>query len=149
MEYKDYALLLGGLIVGFFLGYGYMADEHNEIMVSKEKEYLTSLEEARNKERQWQNKAQEIENEYQKNLIAIRQSNDITVDRLRSQLDSYSKRLSSCSKSSNRTNGSTGTTSVPREIKNLVNFSEQCARRADELILQVNGLQKWYKETSQ
>lgn len=149
MGYKDYALLLGGLIIGFFLGYGYMADEHNEIMVSKEKEYLNSLEEARQLERQWQDKAQEIENEYQKELINIRQSNDIIVDRLRNQLDSYSKRLSSCTKSSNRSNGSTGTTSVSKEVKNLVNFSEQCARRADELILQVNGLQKWYKETSQ
>lgn len=149
MEVKEYALLLGGLVVGFFLGYGYMANTHTEIMNQKESEYLASIEQARNLERQWQKKAQEMENEYQKELINLKQSNNLIVDRLRIQLDSYDKRLSSCSKTSNRTDGSTGTTSVSTEVKNLINFSEQCAKRADELILQVNGLQKWYRETSQ
>ena len=149
MEAKDYALVIISLVIGFFLGYGYMADTHTEIMNQKESEYVVPIELARNFERQWQNKAQEIEDEYQKELIAIKQSNDLIVDRLRIQLDSYDKRLSSCTKSSNRTNGSTGTTSVSTEVKNLINFSEQCAKRADELILQVNGLQKWYRETSQ
>lgn len=135
--------------VGFFLGYKLMQNRHIELVIEKEYEYQVSIEKAREQERIWQIKAQELENEYQNQIDLIKQSNDDVINRLRNQLDRYAERLSSCTKSSDGSDGTTGTTSVSKEVKRLVNFSEQCARRADELIIQVNGLQQWYKEISQ
>lgn len=146
---KEYAPFILGIILGFFLGYGYMSDVHHDIMVEKEAEYLDSVEKARQLERSWQTKAKQIEDDYQKALADIQQSNDDVINRLRNQLDSYSKRLSSCSATPNRIKDYSREARVSTEVKNLIDFSEQCARRADELIIQVNGLQQWYKETEQ
>ena len=84
-----------------------------------------------------------MEEEYLVRIRALEHSRDAVIARLRQQLDEYNKWMSSRTNSSSKPDAETGRTNVPEEIKRLVDFSDKCSRRTDELIIQVNALQDW------
>lgn len=115
-------------------------------MAEIESKYLESIKQARNQELVWQKKAQEVEAAYveQKKLSeADAANNAIVVNRLREQVASYSTRVSQRSSSSSCSDVEARTAKLAKRVLDLTEFGKRCSKRADELIIQVEGLQSF------
>lgn len=134
-----------GLIAGFILGYLLTSNHYQDKMLDEVSVYKSQVNEARAKEREWQQLANQLDNDYKAKIDSIKSSNDELVARLRQQLLSASRMSSNC-QSSVQSNEYSRKTRVPEEVSNIVEFSQQCAKRADELILQLDSLQSWIKK---
>lgn len=145
---NNIAILMASVIcfgLGFSLGHYRTESEYQEILLQQANEYKKNVEEAKKLEQHWKNQAVVLENEYQEKITSIQHSNAELVDRLRKQLDDYSNRMSENSDSSSKSDADNGKARVSKEVNRLIEFSERCSKRADELILQVNALQDWIK----
>lgn len=141
-----YLVCLG---LGFLLGFGLTSSHYKDELLDQANAYKKSVQEAREQEQVWRSKANEIEREYQARIDDIKLSNAAVLNRLYKQLNEATSRVSSDSRASLSSHGQTREANVSKEIKKLVDFSNQCARRADELIIQVNSLQEWNKKVKQ
>lgn len=150
MDLKN-TLQIGLIVIScgaiYFAGYssGSSSTEakYQEKIIEQLMEERRLIQENRTKEEEWRQESRRREIEYQNRIASIRSSNDAVVKRLRKQLDAYADRLSSNSDSSSKLNAEDRRANLSEEIKRLVDFSDKCARRADELIVQVNALQEW------
>lgn len=137
------------LITSFSIGYITAESKYQKILLAQEKAYSDSIQRARDQEQVWRNKTVDVEKNYQEQLHQVQQSNatlDALVVRLRKQLSQTSNRVSTTPLPTNHTHESPRRARVPGEIDKLIVFSDRCAKRSDELILQVQGLQKWINE---
>lgn len=143
----DSALLVAslGILGGFILGSSLTANHYQDKLDEIHAEYRASVEQARRKEDEWKKASENISQEYQKKLLDIDRDHSELVGRLQHKLNEYSSRMSKCPASSSRTNGSSSRTNVAKELGDLVEFSRKCSKRADEMTLQIQGLQKYYK----
>ena len=107
------------------------------------KEYIASIEQARTKEKEWMQIANEIESTYKEQLTSIDRDHTELVNGLRKQLSEYSQRVPSTSTTSSKSNDQAGRTNVAEKLGDLVEFSSKCSKRVDQLIVQVNSLQKF------
>ena len=133
-----------GLLGGFILGQSLTAHHYERQIEEINAQYKASVEQARKKEDEWKKASEDLAKEYQDKLNAIDRDNSELVGRLQLKLNDYSSRMSKCSTSSGRTNGSSSRTSVAKELGDLIEFSRKCAKQADELTLKVQGFQKYY-----
>lgn len=145
-NYVTLGLAIAGIILGAFLGYYKAETEYQELLLEQAAEYKKTVEEAKRLEQHWKDQATTIENEYQEKINSIQQSNSELVNRLRKQLAEYSSRVSKNSSASSKSNAESRKTRISEELNNLVEFSQRCSKRADELIIQVNALQDWIKK---
>lgn len=145
-NYVTLGLAIAGIILGAFLGYYKAETEYQELLLEQAAEYKKTVEEAKRLEQHWKDQATTIENEYQEKINSIQQSNSELVNRLRKQLAEYSSRVSKNSSASSKPNAKDRKTRISEELNNLVEFSQRCSKRADELIIQVNALQDWIKK---
>ena len=146
---REKILVLVAGITGLLLGYSLTANHYKEELLKMSDAYKASVNEARKQEKYWQDKAWKMGDEYQKKLDSMQHSNDELVDRLRKQLDELSSRVPSVSKSSCKSNAGSRRTSASKEVGDLIEFSNNCAKQADILTVQLKGLQTWAKEVNQ
>lgn len=135
-------LYLIALFVGIYLGYGAADNHYKGLLLEQSEAYKASIQAVRTKEQEWRRKAYEAEEQYQKDLEAVRLDTSHELDRLRKQL-AEAHRVSSAYASTSQPDGEDRRPNVPKRIEELAEFSERCARRADELIVQVRSLQDW------
>lgn len=133
-----------GLIAGFILGYLVTSNHYQDKLLDDVAVYKEQVNEARAKEREWQQLANKLDEEYKAKITDIQSNNDELITRLRQQLLSASRVPSNC-ESSSQSNGISRETRVSEEVSNIVEFSGQCAKRTDELIIQLESLQNWIK----
>lgn len=143
----DSALLVAslGILGGFILGQSLTAHHYEKQLEEIHVQYRASVEQARKKEEEWKKASDDLAKEYQDKLNAVDRDNSELVGRLQHKLKEYSSRMSKCPASSSRTDGSSSRASVAKELGELVEFSRKCSKRADEMTLQIQGLQKYYK----
>ena len=134
--------------VGLFFGSSLTKLHYEEKLVNIHNKYVESIQEARTKEEEWRAKANELEDKYQKELDAVKHSNDAVIDKLRKQLSTSSSRMSQTCKSSPKSDDSARRAKVSTELTRLIEFSEHCARRLDESLVLNRALQNWIKESS-
>lgn len=137
-------LCLGSILaISYFNGYNTASKEWSDLLKKerlKQTEYVLSI------ERKWQERTNNVEEEYQSKLRSIQQSNDDTVNRLRQQLNSYARKLSKASKSSSESDGRTRESNISEGVADIIGFANKCSKRADELSIQLSSLQSWIKE---
>lgn len=102
---------------------------------------------ARNQEQEWKEIASKKDEEYQQKLSSMQSSNDELVDGLRKQLSELTLRVSSTSKPSSKSNGTSKESQLSARIGELVDFSNRCSKSADQVRIQLETLQSWVKET--
>lgn len=142
-NYVTLGIAIAGIVLGAFLGYYKAETEYQELLLEQAAEYKKTVEEAKRLEQHWKDQVITIENEYQEKINSIQQSNSELVNRLRKQLAEYSSRVSQNTSTSSKPNAEARSSRVSEEIGNLIKFSERCAKRTDELIIQVQLLQSW------
>lgn len=133
-------------VIGLILGYSLTSNYYQHKMLGEAQIYKEQVAEARTKEREWQQKAYELDNEYKEKINSIQSNNDALVARLRQQLSDASRVSSNC-QSSSQSNGNSKQARISEEIRNLVDFSHECARDADKLSIQLDSLQNWIIKT--
>lgn len=131
--------------IGMVIGLGIASYYYDLKMDKITKEYVISIEQARSKEKEWMQVANEIENTYKDKLTAVNRDNTELVNGLRKQLSEYSQRVSSTSTTSSKSDDSARRTEVAERLGDLVEFSSKCSKRVDQLIIQVNSLQEFIK----
>lgn len=135
--------IFGVAIFGYIVGYQLASQKYESTLYHLKAE---QTEKVLKIEREWQDKTTHVEKEYQEKLRDIQQSNDDTVNRLRQQLNEYARKLSQTAKSSSKPNGRTRESELSERIGDVIEFSNRCAKRADELSIQLQSLQQWIKE---
>ena len=123
--------------------------EHNRYVnreIELKLEYAQAVQNARTKEQEWLKKSNEQEEQYKNNLASIQRDNDLLVAGLRKQLTEYAQRVSSASTTSTKPNGGTRESRVADKLGEVIEYSSRCAKRTDELIVQVKALQQFIKE---
>lgn len=134
------------VMVGCILGYGVTSSHYKSKLLALDSQYKEAVIEARSQEEKWRKLSDEQEAEYRKKLDSIVRNNDKLVKQLRKQLAAISSSgMPKNARTSSVPDDSSGRTKVANEVGDLAEFSSQCAKRADELILQVDGLQKFIK----
>lgn len=130
-------------------GIGYLVADHfhQKDLLEIHSKYEESVKKARNQEREWKEIASKKDEEYQQKLNSMQSSNDELVDRLRKQLSELTLRVSSTSKSSSKSNGTSRESQLSARIGELVDFSNRCSKSADQVRAQLETLQSWVKET--
>ena len=134
-----------GFCAGIVLGYLVTSNHYQDKMLDEVAIYKEQVQEARAKEREWQQLANNLDNDYKAKIDSIQSSNDELVTRLRQQLLSASRVSSDC-KSSEQSDVLSRKARISEEVGNIVTFSQQCAERADKLIIQINSLQEWIRK---
>ena len=129
-----------------FVGDSVSSKHYSAILLEKEQAYEHSLQEARTKELDLQHRVDQVAKEYEEELTSIKSSNDVLITRLHNQISTLNKRLSSATQSSTSSNDPSRESRVSEDFNKLIEFSDRCSRRADELITQVVSLQKYIKE---
>ncbi len=140
------SLLLTGL-VGGYIGYTLASTHYQGEMLKAYDSYKASVDTARTKEKEWQLLAMKKDEEYQKRISDMQSSNDELVDRLRKQLSELTLRVSTTSQSSSKPHGSSREANLSKSVGDLIEFSSKCSKRTDELIVQLESLQQWIKES--
>ena len=140
------SILLTGL-VGGCIGYTLASAHYQSEMLKAYDSYKASVDTARTKEKEWQLLAMKKDEEYQKRISDMQSSNDELVDRLRKQLNDLTLRVSTTPQSSSKPHGSPRETNLSKSVGDLVEFSSKCSKRTDELIIQLESLQQWVKES--
>ena len=121
---------------------------YDKKLLAISQEYSKSVEQARSTELYWKSQADAIEKSYKKKLADNIHSNDAIINRLQHKLDEASKRLSSNSNTPSKLNDSSRGSKVSEGVGRIVKFADRCARRHDDLVIQVESLQQWInKET--
>lgn len=134
------------VMLGGIAGYGLTASHYKSKLLDIDSRYKEAVADARNQEEKWRKQSDEQEQAYKARLNSIVRNNDKLVKQLRKQLTAISSSgMSKNSTASSILNDPAGRTKVAGEVGNLAEFSSQCAKRADELIIQVDGLQKYLK----
>lgn len=140
------SILLTGL-VGGCIGYTLASAHYQSEMLKTYDSYKASVDTARTKEKEWQLLAMKKDEEYQKRISDMQSSNDELVDRLRKQLNELTLRVSTTPQSSSKPHGSSREANLSKSVGDLVEFSSKCSKRTDELIVQLESLQQWVKES--
>lgn len=140
------SILLTGLIGGC-IGYTLASAHYQNEMLKAYDSYKASVDTARTKEKEWQLLAIKKDEEYQKRISDMQSSNDELVNRLRKQLSELTFRVSTTPQSSSKSHGSPRETNLSKSVGDLVEFSNKCSKRTDELIIQLESLQQWVKES--
>lgn len=130
--------------IGVILGYSLTSSYYKDKMLEEAEIYKLQVEEARAKEEKWKIEANRIDEEYKQKINSIQSNNDELINRLHQQLQS-SSRVSSVCNSTLQSNDNSRGTRVPEEISRIIEFSGKCAKRCDELIIQLDSLQNWIK----
>lgn len=130
--------------IGLILGYSLTSGHYKDLMLEEAEDYKKQVEKAKAKEEKWKQEANRIDNEYKQKIVSIQSNNDELINRLRKQLQASSRMPSNCN-SSVQSNGDPRGARVSEEVNNIIEFSGQCAQRADELIIQLDSLQNWIK----
>lgn len=143
-------LVLCGTVfsIGYSAGSSSTQAEYQEKILEQLMKERALIQANRAKEKKWEDEAKKIELEHMERIKALEHSRDAVIARLRQQLDAYDSKLSSNSLTSSDSDAETRETNVSTRIKQLVDFSDRCARRTDELIVQVNSLQNWINKTN-
>ena len=140
-------LVLGSVIASLLIGGqgGYLKAEntYQELLLNQEKEYKVLLDQAKQQEQRQKDESTKIETEYEEKIRSIQSNNDVLVARLRNQLFTLNQRLSSKTQSSSQSNGSSRETELSERLGEVIEFSNRCSKRADELIIQLEALQEW------
>lgn len=144
----ELALGILGLAAGIFVGTSFEKLAYEEKLTEIHNKYVESIQEARAKEEEWRVKADELEQKYQKEMEAVKYSNDAVVDKLRKQLSDSSSRVPKACKPTTKSDDSSRRARVSKELTSLIEFSEQCSRRLDESLVLNRALQNWIKESS-
>lgn len=151
MNLKQIGLVLISCGVIYFAGYlsgsSAIETEYQEKIIEQLMKERALIQENKVKEQRWRDETRALEEEYQKKIADIEHTNGAVLDRLRKQLDEQRIKLSYSTSTSNKFNERTREAQISERIKHLAEFSERCARRADQLIIQVEGLQSWIKKT--
>lgn len=132
-------------IIGFTTSWGITSAHYKDMLLDQARAYKASIEAVRAKELEWRNKANEAEEHYTKELEAVRATDSAELDRLRKQLASTSRVPGNCT-SASQSDDPNRRAKVSERIEALAEFSDRCARRTDELIIQLRNLQKWVRE---
>lgn len=141
----ELALGILGLTAGIFVGASFEKLVYEEKLTEIHNKYVESIQEARAKEEEWRVKADELEQKYQKEMEAIKYSNDAVIDKLRKQLSDSSSRVPKACKPTTKSDDSSRRARVSKELTSLIEFSEQCSRRLDESLVLNKALQDWIK----
>lgn len=144
----ELALGILGLAAGIFVGASFEKLAYEEKLTEIHNKYVESIQEARAKEEEWRVKADELEQKYQKEMEAVKYSNDAVVDKLRKQLSDSSSRVPKACKPTSKPDDPARRARVSKELTSLIEFSEQCSRRLDESLVLNRALQNWIKESS-
>ena len=144
----ELALGILGLTAGIFVGATFEKLVYEEKLAEIHNKYVESIQEARAKEEEWRVKADELEQKYQKEVEAVKYSNDAVINKLRKQLSSSSSRVPKTCKSSSKPDDSARRAKVSTELTKLIEFSEHCSRRLDESLVLNRALQNWIRESS-
>ena len=140
-------LVLGSVIASLLIGGqgGYLKAEntYQELLLNQEKEYKVLLDQAKQQEQRQKDESTKIETEYEERIRSIQSNNDALVARLRNQLSILNQRLSSKTQSSSQSNDSSRETELSERLGEVIEFSNRCSKRADELIIQLEALQEW------
>lgn len=143
-SYLSYAVIgLLGLILGGYIAYSHTQISWQEKMLSIQNEYEASVKVARNKEAEWRKYAQDVEEKYKAELTSNNRDNSELVDRLRKQLANTTCRVSTVPSSTRQSASTSRESKLSGEITRLVEFSNECSKRADSLIIQLKNLQEW------
>ena len=141
----ELALGILGLTAGIFVGATFEKLAYEEKLTEIHNKYVESIQEARAKEEEWRVKADELEQKYQKEMEAVKYSNDAVIDKLRKQLSDSSSRVPKACKPTTKSDDSSRRARVSKELTSLIEFSEHCARRLDESLVLNKALQDWIK----
>lgn len=142
------AFLLGSFIAGT-TGYLATAHHYDKKLADIEAQYRESVQQARVKENEWKELAQQTEAKYQEELTKVTSDANANADlviRLRKQLSSVTCRVPSATKSTTKSDGSSRESQLSERIADLVEFSGRCSKKADELALQLKNLQQWLNQ---
>lgn len=131
--------------VGYFLGSYKTESEYQQKLLEQSVQYRESVKEARKQEQKWREYSYQVENDYQKKLSDIERSNAQLVSQLRKQLREYSSRMPKNTGTTSSSHDETRESRVSEELDRLIEFSERCSKRTDELIIQLSSLQDWIK----
>lgn len=131
--------------VSGYVGYNFASSKYQEELLKIASTYKASVESARTKEKEWQEIAKKKDEEYQEKLNSLKSNNDELVNRLRKQLSELTLRVSSASKSSSKSNGTSRERELSGRIGELVDFSNRCSKSADQYRVQLESLQSWIK----
>ena len=135
-------IVIASLFIGGQGGYLKAANTYQEMLLNQEREYKVLLDQAKQQEQRQKDESTKIETKYEERIRSIQSNNDALVARLREQLTTLNKRLSSTSQSTNKSNGSTRETNLSERLGEVIEFSNRCSKRADELIIQLGALQE-------
>ena len=141
----ELALGILGLTAGIFVGATFEKLAYEEKLTEIHNKYVESIQEARAKEEEWRVKADELEQKYQKEMEAVKYSNDAVIDKLRKQLSDSSSRVPKACKPTTKSDDSSRRARVSKELTSLIEFSEHCSRRLDESLVLNKALQDWIK----
>lgn len=133
--------VIASLLIGGQGGYLKAENTYQELLLNQEKEYKVLLDQAKQQEQRQKNESTKIETEYEEKIRNIQSNNDVLVARLRNQLSILNQRLSSKTQSSSQSNGSSRETELSERLGEVIEFSNRCSKRADELIIQLEALQ--------
>lgn len=144
-------LILASVAIACFIS-GYVGYAISSIHYLKQLDeinetYRKSVDTARTMEKTWKRIAEKKDDEYQKKLADLKSNNDELVNRLRKQLSELTLRVSSASKSSSKSNGTSRERELSERIGELVDFSSRCSKSADQCRVQLESLQSWIKST--
>ena len=133
------------MTAGIFVGATFEKLAYEEKLTEIHNKYVESIQEARAKEEEWRVKADELEQKYQKEMEAVKYSNDAVIDKLRKQLSDSSSRVPKACKPTTKSDDSSRRARVSKELTSLIEFSEHCSRRLDESLVLNKALQDWIK----